>query len=482
MGRQRDNPEELFTPAPGAAIVPLGSGYSSRQTKGEPIGLPRFDWRPVAQLPLPAPGRQAAEHFVTTHFRSLTDGEIEGSTRFTGGATAAKQALDRFDVTGFAARMDEVTPQPKRAASGLSPYLRHGLLTQTEAWNHVEGGPTEDVEKFREQLLWQEYARHWYSRLGTMSRMGTKRELGPFVNPTMGTLSAERRLAELHPGEQPSQQSSSLLPPGLAMACLEMTEEELEEDGWLVGRARSWLASYWAANGGNWREGEDHFFRHLLDGSRGANRLGWQTATGLTGGKPFLMNRWQVEKWAAGLCASCDLVRDCPLESPEPISNYVETVTPIEARVAADLLLSAGPPATERVGDPHVVWITAESLGPSDPAMRANPDLRVVFVFDQPLLSRLRLSPKRLVFLVETLAELAQERYLEVWLGNPTNLLANQNVAVTYAPVPGFRRRAAKIWPTELHPWPWLIEPTTGDLATFRQWRRSVGASLSVLK
>jgi deoxyribodipyrimidine photo-lyase len=34
----------------------------------------------------------------------------------------------------------------------------------------------------------------------------------------------------------------------------------------------------------------------------------------------------------------------------------------------------------------------------------------VVFVFDEPLLDRLRLSSKRLVFLVETLADLAGRR------------------------------------------------------------------------
>ena len=413
--------------------------------------------------------------FVSDHLSSVTEGEVEGSSAFVGGMAAAKQALANFDVTEFASRMHEVTPQPKRAASGLSPYLRHGLLTQREVWNHVEGGPEADVSKFREQLLWQEYARHWYSRLGSTSKVGTTRELSSSATGSSPAPHSPAPYSPVHgaAGQEPLE--AALNPD---MACLDMSREELEEDGWIVGRSRSWLASYLAANGYPWRAGEDYLFRHLLDGSRGANRLGWQTAAGLTGSKPFLFNRWQVEKWAAGLCASCDLVRDCPVESPVVVTDYVDVATPIEARVGADLLYSAGPPTVDRVGQPDVVWLTAESLGSTDPALFRNAALPVVFVFDQPLLARLRLSPKRLVFFVETLAELGQSRDLTIWFGDPRRILTNYQVAVTYAPVPGFRRRLAKIGAAELHPWPWLIEPTTGNVITYRDWRRSVGALL----
>jgi len=36
------------------------------------------------------------------------------------------------------------------------------------------------------------------------------------------------------------------------------------------------------------------------------------------------------------------------------------------------------------------VWLTAESLGDADPALAAHADLPAVFVFDEPLLARLR--------------------------------------------------------------------------------------------
>ena len=85
--------------------------------------------------------------------------------------------------------------------------------------------------------------------------------------------------------------------------------DELHRDGWLVNQTRMWLASQWAVRAGaDWRAGEDAMFTHLLDGSRAANRLGWQWTVGTGSGKPYGFSRWQVEKRAPaavpGLCAA----------------------------------------------------------------------------------------------------------------------------------------------------------------------------------
>ena len=73
-------------------------------------------------------------------------------------------------MTGYARRRNEVWPESRRGASRLSPYIRHGLLTLPRVWSHVAGGPEEDVAKFRDELRWQEYARHLYARMGTATR------------------------------------------------------------------------------------------------------------------------------------------------------------------------------------------------------------------------------------------------------------------------------------------------------------------------
>lgn len=401
----------------------------------------------MTALPLPQPDQAVA--YVAEHLGHLVEGEVLASLRFTGGQSKADAALAAFDVTGYAGSRSEVYPQPRRGASGLSPYIRHGLLSLREVWNHVDGGPSRDVQKYRDELMWQEFARHWYARLGKKTAHGVRQDL----HGQKGGDGWDRN-----------------------MACIELPLDELEEEGWLVNQTRMWLSSEWSVRRGvQWQEGEDYFFRHLLDGSRAANRLGWQWTVGVGSNKSYGFSRWQVEKRAKNLCASCDLVLECPIEDWPEDPTFAPTEQPVEISVAPDLG-HAGPTATEVAGDiePEAVWLTAESLGSSDPALVAHPDLPAVFVFDEPLLASLRLSGKRLVFISEVLAEIGATRELEVHIGRPADVLADRPVAVTFAPVPGFAKRAAQINPVVTHPWPWLIRPSAGSVSSFSAWKKSV--------
>ena len=98
-------------------------------------------------------------------------------------------------------------------------------------------------------------------------------------------------------------------------------------------------------------------------------------------------------------------------------------------------------------------------------------------VFDEPLLVFLRLSGKRLVFLAETLGDLAARRELHVLRGRPVKLLAGRRLAVTFAPVPGFRRRTAQLAIAQLLPWSWLSRPDAGSLSSYSAWRKRVRVS-----
>ena len=82
------------------------------------------------------------------------------------------------------------------------------------------------------------------------------------------------------------------------------------------------------------------------------------------------------------------------------------------------------------------------------------------------------LSGKRLVFLTERLAELAQTRALTIHLGNPVDILSDTKLATTYAPVPGWRTRANAIKPAVVHPWPWLRVPGAESIASFSAWNK----------
>ena len=384
---------------------------------------------------------------VRRHLHHLVDDEVRASPGIRGGQTSADRALAGFSVAGYAARRSQVLPETDRGASRLSPYIRHGLLPLPRVWEHVADGPARDTRKFRDELLWQEYARHLYARVGAALHRNLR-----FAAPWAGAFEPEawpRR-----------------------MNCVDSVVSELETDGWLVNQTRMWLASqYTVRSGAGWYAGQEEFYRHLLDGSRAANLLGWQWTVGAGTGKPYGFARWQVEKRAPQLCRDCPLARACPIEQ-FPVDAAPVPVTDAPANLTHDPHLSAtrGPVVVRR-RTPRSVLLTVDSLGDADPALEAHPTLPAVFVFDEPALARLRLSSKRLIFTVETLQDLARRRDVVVHRGDPREIVPGLDAAVTSAPVPSFARYAEGA--AELQPWPWLVAPHGGSVASFSAWRRT---------
>jgi deoxyribodipyrimidine photo-lyase len=418
--------------------------------------------------PAPQDGVDAALAWVGANLADLVTASgapLRASGRFRGGQRAADAALDAAELGGYAARRNEVWPPSRRGASALSPYVRHGLITLPHLWRVAGDAPAADRDKYRDELLWQEYARHVYARLGGRMAHGLRHEL------PMTSAGAEWRDAQgaaSDPWRVGAQDG---------MACLELVVDELDADGWLPNQVRMWVASHWAVRAGaDWRDGEDALYRELVDGSRAANRLGWQWTVGTGTERPYGFSRSQVERRAPGLCASCPLAADCPIADwPEDPPLRDVAAEPL-LRDDPDASRTAGPAAIERWRDedPAAVWLTAESLGDADPALAARPTLPAVFVFDAPLLLRLRLHPRRLIFLAETLGDLATRREMQVWRGDVADVLGERvtlPLTATYAPVPGWRRRAARVPLAEVHPWPWLRRPAGGRIGSFSAWR-----------
>ena len=404
----------------------------------------------MAELPVPERGSET--EWVRQHLSDVVRDEVSASP-IRGGQEAADDALAAYDVRGYAARRNEVWPESRRGASGLSPYIRYGLLTLPRVWEYVGGGPGKDVATFRDELLWQEYARHLYARLGEATRRSLR-----FAVEEHGA-----------PYDWPQ-----------GMACVDIAADELRRTGWLTNQTRMWLASQWTVrDGGGWRDGEDAFFRHLLDGSRAANRVGWQWTVGALTGKPYGFSRWQVEKRAPGLCSDCALARRCPIQNwpPEDPPEQRSYADP-RIRRDPDLAVTSGAAAMAAASGaaPDTVWLTAESLGDDDPALLAHPDLPAVFVWDLPLLQRLRLSAKRLVFLTQCLSDLSERREISVRIGSPVEELAGMALAATFAPVPGWHRVSAALDLARVHPWPWLVPPHDGPVTSFTAWRRRARA------
>jgi deoxyribodipyrimidine photo-lyase len=380
------------------------------------------------------------ERIVEVDFKSLHSGG--GRSSIQGGQSAADQALSELNIAGYAKDRSQVLPIEARGASVLSPYIRHNLLSLQRVWDHVTKAPFVDREKYRDELLWQEYSRHLYARIG-------------------------KKLFNNLRFEQIWDKPGDGWPKG--MACIDFATNELAEDGWLVNQSRMWLASHWTVrNEFGWLHGQEEMYRHLIDGSRAANLLGWQWTVGTGTGKPYGFARWQVQKRAPQLCGGCALKSKCPIEKfPEEVAL---DATPSEALLISDPDLEAttGPLIVKENKKPEIVLLTIDSLGDADPALVANPDLPVAFVFHEDALRKLQLSSKRIYFYLETLQDLVNRRQLNIYLGDPYQFARENSVAVTYAPVPSFAKFENL---AQVHPYPWLRLPHAQSVRSFSAWR-----------
>ena len=381
---------------------------------------------------------------IEKEFQGLYSGKL-GLSSIKGGQTAADNALNNLDITRYAEDRSEVLPKEKRGATVLSPYIRHNILTLQQVYDHVKAAPFKDREKFRDELFWQEYARHLYARVGTRLFSNLRFE------------------ANWH--TQGDGWNRELL-------CIDTVLNELETDGWLVNQTRMWLASHWTVrNQIGWIHGQERMHRELIDGSRAANLLGWQWTVGAGTGKPYGFSRWQVEKRAPGLCHKCPLKKACPIE------NFPDEVTP--DHLQKDPILDFDPDTTRTTGPttpiklraPKYVLLTIDSLGDNDPALIDNPNIPAVSIFNKPALEKLQLSSRRIGFYIETLQDLQKRRELLVFIGDPYEFANQNDVAVTYAPVPSFKKFKSL---AEVHPYPWLRLPHGGTVRSYTSWRQKI--------
>ncbi len=386
------------------------------------------------------------EELVDQHFIGLHSGG--GRSSIHGGQSYADQALAHLDIKGYAKRRSQVYPENTRGATKLSPYIRHNLLTLKQVWREAGGAPFADKEKYQDELMWQEYTRHLYARIGTRL----------FEN-----LRFDQTWDRPGDGWRGS------------MACVDSVVKELESDGWLVNQSRMWLASQWTLrNHKGWLHGQERMFQNLLDGSRGANLAGWQWTIGSVTGKPYGFARWQVESRAPGLCSTCAFKKNCPIQEFEELPPLMDAEIDPLLISDPDLAKTTGPRVPMSFSPPEHVFLTIDSMGDNDPALAAHPELPVVFVFNENALARLQLSSKRIFFYLETLQELSTRRDLHVYLGDPYEFAKEHAVAITHAPVPSFNKFLEL---AEVHPYPWLRLPHDKKITSFSAWRNNLDKS-----
>ncbi len=214
-------------------------------------------------------------------------------------ATARLAAFLPRAGMAYAARRNEDLPGHPHV-SGLSPYIRHRLLTEAEAIDATLRAHPNRADKFLAELWWRTYWKGWLElRPGIWSayRQG--------LAEAMNRLQVEGGLR---------QQWEAACKGETGIDGFDTWAQDLAATGYLHNHARMWFASIWIFTLRlPWELGADFFLRHLIDGDPASNTLSWRWVSGLhTPGKTYAATLDNIAKNTGGRFRPKGLARDCP--------------------------------------------------------------------------------------------------------------------------------------------------------------------------
>jgi deoxyribodipyrimidine photo-lyase len=206
------------------------------------------------------------------------------------------QALERLAAfvpyagrTYSAKRNYDLGAGQHRYVSGLSPDIRHRLVTEEEVVAAVlQAHSAAAAEKFIQEVCWRTYWKGWLEQRPQM--------WADYVDAVDTARTAMRDddsvAAELAAAERGD----------TGLACFDAWARELVATGYLHNHARMWFASIWIFTLKlPWVLGADFFFRHLLDGDPASNTLSWRWVAGLhTPGKTYLARAENIAIYTEG--------------------------------------------------------------------------------------------------------------------------------------------------------------------------------------
>ena len=244
-------------------------------------------------LPRDLPDRGALDRLLEQEFP-----EAGGAlSPLRGGRNAAEQTLGRIDPRRYTKSRNHL----RGAVTGLSPYIRHGVLSLAEVRDAVfqRIRSRDEGSKLINELGWRDFwQRMW-------------RDLGDGIHDSQ---------EELKTGHDPASYAREL-PEDIrngttGLACMDGFQSELISRGWLHNHARMWMAAYvvhWRKV--HWKAGADWFLEHLLDGDPSSNHLSWQWVASSFSHKPYFFNKGNLERFSDGqFCRSCSSSERCPFE------------------------------------------------------------------------------------------------------------------------------------------------------------------------
>ena len=172
--------------------------------------------------------------------------------------------------------------QNRKNTSCLSPYVSHGIISETEIINKVlKKHLFNKTEKFIQEVLWRIYWRGWL-------------ELRPMVwNDYL------IKLKVLNEEYKTNKNYLNAIKGETNIQCFNDWVNELKETNYLHNHTRMWFASIWIFTLElPWELGAEFFLKHLYDGDSASNTLGWRWAAGIqTPGKHYVASEWNIKKF-----------------------------------------------------------------------------------------------------------------------------------------------------------------------------------------
>ena len=172
--------------------------------------------------------------------------------------------------------------QNRKNTSCLSPYISHGIISETEIINKVlKKHLFNKTEKFIQEVLWRIYWRGWL-------------ELRPMVwNDYL------IKLKVLNEEYKTNKNYLNAIKGETNIQCFNDWVNELKETNYLHNHARMWFASIWIFTLElPWELGAEFFLKYLYDGDSASNILGWRWVAGIqTPGKHYLASEWNIKKF-----------------------------------------------------------------------------------------------------------------------------------------------------------------------------------------
>ncbi|WP_065963141.1 FAD-binding domain-containing protein [Curtobacterium sp. UCD-KPL2560] len=178
--------------------------------------------------------------------------------------------------------------------SGLSPYIRHRLVTEQEVVDAVlERHSLHAAEKFVQEVFWRTYWKGWLEQRPEVWRR------------------YRAKVADLLAGDLPAHYED-VVSGRSGIDAMDAWAAELVETGYLHNHTRMWFASIWVFTLElPWQLGADFFHRHLLDGDAASNTLSWRWVAGLqTRGKAYLATTENIARYTDGRFAPTGLATE----------------------------------------------------------------------------------------------------------------------------------------------------------------------------